>query len=238
MKELKTTLMDKAKWACRWFFIVLGIFFFLLFLLSFTSLPYYAYRSLSMESQTLSSAPDVIVILGGSGMPSPDGLMRTYCATEQALAFKQAKIIIALPYSGVDSLFQLNLMAHELIIRGVDSMRISFEPLGFNTHSQAENIAVMLQKNRSNLNLLLVSSPEHLFRAVKSFEKVGFNRTGAAPAFDVPVEEERIKDKLQSTDTRIKNLALRYNLWSYLNYELFVIREYCAITYYKMKGWI
>jgi hypothetical protein len=31
---------------------------------------------------------------------------------------------------------------------------------------------------------------------------------------------------------------LRYNMWSYLHLELFVFREYCAIGYYKLKGWI
>lgn len=238
MRELKKKFSVIFKKSSSWFFIVLGIVFFLLLVLSFTSIPYYAYRNLSMESQTLRSAPDVIVVLGGSGMPSPDGLIRTYCAAEHALVFKQAKIIIAFPYSAGDSLFQLKLMAHELILRGIDSSRISFEPIGFNTHSQAENIALLLQKKIATIQLLIVSSPEHLYRAVKSFEKVGFKKTGAAPAFDIPVDEERIKDKEQSKDTRIKNLALRYNLWSYLNYELLVIREYCAIGYYKLKGWI
>ena len=222
----------------RRFFFSFGLLAFFMYVLSFTDIPYYAYRNLSMESETLSSPPDIIVVLGGSGMPSPDGLIRCYYAAGAANKFKHANIIIALPYTVSDSLSQLKLMAHELVIRGVDSTRISFEPLGFNTHSQAENIAQIVGRDKSFKSLLVVSSPEHLYRAIKTFRKVGFNKVGAVPAFENPVDEVKIKDTKTSKDPRIKNLTLRYNMWSYLNYELLVMREYCAISYYKIKGWI
>ena len=238
MKELKIEFLRKGKNICKWFFIVFGAFSFLLFVLSFTTIPYYAYRFLSMEQEKLNFSPDIIVVLGGSGMPSPDGLIRTYYAAENALQYPNAKIIIALPYNEVDSLRQLKLMARELIIRGVDSLRINFEPFGFNTHSQAENIAVLVGNKKISESLLIVSSPEHLFRAIKTFRKAGFVNVGAVPAFDTPVDEEKIKDKEGTKDMRVRNLMLRYNMWSYLNYELIVLREYCAITYYKIKGWI
>ena len=83
-----------------------------------------------------------------------------------------------------------------------------------------------------------MKSEKHLFRAIKTFRKAGFVNVGAVPAFDTPVDEEKIKDKEGTKDIRVRNLTLRYNMWSYLNYELIVLREYCAITYYKIKGWI
>ncbi len=238
MNLLKQKIIFRISLFFKWFFISLGVLFFSLVGLSFTDIPYYAYRNLSMENEILTTPPNYIVVLGGSGMPSPDGLIRTYFAAENALLFTHAKIIIAHPYSEIDSLHQLKLMAQELIIRGVDSMRISFEPLGFNTRSQAQNIAWLLGNKKAAVSLLIISSPEHLYRAIHTFRKLGFTHLGAIPAFESPVDEEKIKDNENTKDSRVKNLALRYNLWSYLHYELIVLREYCAIAYYKVKGWV
>ncbi len=240
MKNLKTT-RDKIKqvllkFSIR-FFIALGGFAFVLLVLSFTDVPFYAYYWLGTSTPELHEKPEVIVVLGGSGMPSPDGLIRTYYASEYALKYKAAKIIIALPSNENGSLKQLDLMSHELIIRGVDSSRINYEPLGFNTHSQAENIA-SLYKIKKKLSLLIITSPEHIYRSVKTFQKAGFTNVSGMPAFEKPIDEEKVKDKEHTKDTRIKNLSLRYNMWSYLNYELLVLREYFAISYYKIKGWV
>ena len=238
MSGLKQIFWQRCRLILNWFFIVWGLFCFLLFLLSFTDVPYYAYRYLSAEDEKLSANPDLIVVLGGSGMPSPDGLIRCFYAAEAALEYKQAKIIIALPYNdGDDSLSQLRLMAHELIAKGVDSARISFEPLGYNTHSQAANVARLVKEIKSH-SLLIVTSPEHMYRSVKTFKKIGFTHVGASPAFENPIDEDKMKDNENTADTRVRSLAFRYNLWSYLNYELIVVKEYCAISYYKIKGWI
>jgi uncharacterized SAM-binding protein YcdF (DUF218 family) len=179
-------------------------------------------------------------VLGGAGMPSPDGLIRIWYACNAAREYKNAQLIIALPYNenDRDSLHQLNLMAQELIVKGIDSSRIQFEPLGYNTRSQALNIAARYTGAKNNLTLLLVTSPEHMYRSVKTFQKAGFENVAGLPTFEVPVDEEKAKDKENSKDVRVKNLALRYNMWSYLNYELLVLREYAAISYYKVKGWI
>ena len=220
----------------KWFFITLGGFALIMLILSFTDIPYYAYYGLSMPDSEPIGTPDVIVIPGGSGMPSSDGLIRAYYGATCAKKYPDARIIIALPYNtGSDSLLQLRLMARELIVKGIDSSRITFEPLGFNTWSQAVNIAKMLKDENIKLSLLIVTSPEHVYRAMKTFEKLGFEKVFSYAAFEKPIEE----DKLQSKD-KMKgvNLSVRYNMWSYLNYELLVIKEYMAIAYYKLKGWI
>jgi uncharacterized SAM-binding protein YcdF (DUF218 family) len=215
-----------------------GTFAFLFFILSFTDIPYHAYHYLGTCNAKLYRKPDLIVLLGGGGMPSPDGLMRCYYTAEAAKENPNAKIIIALPYDEQDSLAQLKIMKRELVLRGIDSSRINYEPKGFNTHSQAENIAASLNGNCASVNLLVVTSPEHLYRSVKTFQKAGFTHVGGVATFEDPVDEEQIKDKENSGDTRVKSVALRYNMWSYMNYELLVLKEYCAITYYKLKGWI
>jgi uncharacterized SAM-binding protein YcdF (DUF218 family) len=222
----------------KWYFGIIGVFAFMLFILSFTDLPYNAYHRLGTSNSGLDRDPDVIVLLGGSGMPTPDGLMRTWYAAEAARKYPDARIIIAHPVSRQDSLKQLELMADELIVKGIDSLRITFEPLGFNTHSQALNIAEMLAGAKDTICLLLVTSPEHMYRAVRSFRKAGFRDVGGVAAFEKPVDEGQVSDKSKSGDVRVKSISLRYNMWSYLVYELLVMKEYTAIAYYKLKGWI
>lgn len=204
--------------------------------LSFTNLPYNAYYQLSSSDAILKSKPNLIVILGASGMPSPDGLIRTYYGAAAAKKDREAKIIIAYPYNdGPDSLFQLNAMAKELILKGVDSVRIEYEPFGFNTRSQAVNIGKRPDLNKNEISLLIITSPEHMYRAIKTFQKVGFEHVGSLAAFERPIDEIKLENK---EDKRSIGLFLRYNMWSYLNYEILVLREYTAIAYYKMQGWI
>ena len=223
---------------CRWLLFSLGIISFIMLVLSFTDLPYNAYHWLGTSNSSLNKNPEIIVLLGGSGMPSPDGLIRTYYTAEAANKYRNAEIIIAHPFGENDNLLQLKLMARELINKGIDSSRIKFAPLGFNTRSQAINISEMCSADKSKVSVLIVTSPEHMYRSINAFKKVGFVNVGGMAAFEIPIDEERVKDKQNAKDTRVKNLGLRYNMWSYLNYELIVMREYCAITYYKIKGWI
>jgi uncharacterized SAM-binding protein YcdF (DUF218 family) len=224
--------------AGKWFLIGIGFFACLAIILSFTDIPYFAYYRLGTANTKLSDPPDMIVILSGSGMPSPDGLIRAYYGVEASRKFPDAKIIIALPYDDKNSLKPLKLMAYELTVKGIDSTRIVYEPLGFNTRSQAMNIAAIYPNNQNNLSLLLITSPEHTYRSVKTFIKAGFTKVGGLAAFDTPIDPEKVTDQDISRDIRIKSLSLRYNMWSYLHYELIVMREYCAIGYYKLKGWI
>jgi uncharacterized SAM-binding protein YcdF (DUF218 family) len=235
MNQQMNRVKEIFRRSLRILLLSLGVFFALLLVLSFSNIPYYAYHWLGTSSPAVKEEPACIVVLGGAGMPSPDGLIRCYYASQTAWKYPKSRIILALPYGEEDSLSGLNLMAHELILRGIDSNRISYEPLGFNTRSQAMHIARMQQPDQP---LLLVTSPEHMYRAVKTFAKAGFKKVGGVPAFEIALEAETVKDKERSKDTRVKSLNLRYNMWSYLHYELLVLREYSAIVYYRIKGWI
>jgi uncharacterized SAM-binding protein YcdF (DUF218 family) len=232
-------MKDRMVSFIKFFFLGLGILAFIMLVLSFTDIPYHAYYNLGISSKPLNRNPDVIVILGGSGMPSPDGLIRTYYGADAALKFSSAKIIIAHPKNQFDkdTFYQLNLMRRELKLKGVDTTRILYEPQGFNTRSQAFNTADLV-KEKETLSVLIITSPEHMFRAVKTFQKIGFGEVGGEPAFGNDLSEEYIEDDENSDDPRVKTSSLRYNMWSYLQYEIIVLREYMAIAYYYVKGWI
>ena len=230
--------METAKKWLRRLLLGFGTLFCLLLALSFTDVPYYAYYWLGTSSAKLERKPELIVLLGGAGMPSPDGFIRCYYAGKAAEDYPEAKVVIALPYNDDGSTTQLELMSRELQLHGVDSLRISFEPEGFNTHSQAERLVARFANVKSTIPLLIVTSPEHTYRAIRTFRKAGFTNVGGEAAFEDPVNEKKVKDTENAKDTRVKSLSLRYNMWSYLNYELLVLREYTAISYYWIKGWI
>lgn len=205
-------------------------------LLSFTQLPYWAYYNLAVTKDCLSSKPDYIIVMGGDGMPSPSGLMRTYFGIRKAQIYPEAKIILALPYNLEDSTRQLNLIAHEFVQKGIDTNRIQFEPNGFSTRSQAVEIDKMIEDKSEAL--LIVTSPEHMYRCLSTFRKIGFTNVGGTPTFETPSDEEKLKDKSEDKKSRIRHLSLRYNMWSYMQYEIIVLREYTAISYYWFQGWI
>jgi uncharacterized SAM-binding protein YcdF (DUF218 family) len=218
------------------FFLFFGIIAFIMLLLSFTDIPYNAYHALAMTDHKPVKDPDFIVVLGGNGIPSPDGLIRTWYAAEAAEQFEQAKVVIAIPGNVKDTTDQPWLMARELVRRGIDRSRIMFEAKGYNTHSQAVNISRMLSS--SGPSLLIITSPEHMYRSIRTFEKAGFKDASGYASFETPLEENSIKRKGNEGGQQVQNLDLRYNMWSYLQYEILVLREYAAIGYYKLQGWI
>lgn len=230
--------MNYFKKAIQAFLLFLGALTFIMILLSFTDIPYYAYHSLGvLENDSLAPPPENIVVMGGDGMPAPSTLIRLYYAAATAKKYPETKIIIAMPMNGNNDHHQLDLMAKELIIKGIDKKRIHYEPNGFNTRSQALETAKILS-GELHQRLVIITSPEHVFRSTKSFEKAGFTDVGGLPAFEKPGDENTLKDDMESDDPRVKNLSLRYNMWSYLQYEILVIREYLAIAYYWTKDWI
>jgi uncharacterized SAM-binding protein YcdF (DUF218 family) len=86
--------------------------------------------------------------------------------------------------------------------------------------------------------VLLITSPEHMYRSIKTFEDVGFTDIAGNATFEKPLDEDKVKGKGKARGKEVENLGFRYNMWSYLQYEIIVLREYTAIAYYKLKGWI
>jgi uncharacterized SAM-binding protein YcdF (DUF218 family) len=221
----------------------MGIVLLFSVIMSFTDYPFWAYYWLGTYNAELTKEPDILVVMGGGGMPSPDGLIRCYYAANMADHYPETGILIAMP--GDTALHEESpelLMAHELIIRGIDSTRISFENEGHNTHSQALNIKEMLlDKNPDSIAIRIVTSPDHMFRCVATFRKAGFKHVGGRPSFEEAVDEKMlIRKNLDKKQLKAesRNLSFRYNMWNYMKYEITVMREWCAIAYYKIRGWI
>jgi uncharacterized SAM-binding protein YcdF (DUF218 family) len=155
--------------------------------------------------------------------------------------FIQSKIIIALPGDTVDSLSSVCQMKEELVLRGIASNRILFESQGTNTRAQALNIASLRVTRIASL--LIVTSPEHLYRAVLSFRKAGFIKVDGVPAFETAIESElSFNDRLLGGKKWLpsigKNITIRYQFWTQLHYEQMILREWLAIVFYKLSGWI
>ena len=92
-------------------------------------------------------------------------------------------------------------------------------------------------------SLLIVSSPGHIRRAVLAFRKAGFKRVDGLPAYERAIEADILFSGGRLGGRKIipdigENLSLRYEFWTQMNYELIVVREWFALGYYWVKGWI
>ena len=215
--------------------LVLGGIFLLLLILSLTSIPYYAYRSLSLYKQQITEEPDAIILMGGSGIPSPKDLIRLYYTTIAAKENPNAKIVIAMPFHASESNEKREVIVQKIKLEGIDTNRIIWENQGFNTRSQVVEISNLIPKSS---RIMVVTTPDHMYRSIRCFEKVGFEKVASLPTFEFPPDENELLSKKDTDITEMQNLNLRYNMWSYLQYEIMVIREYTAITYYWLHGWI
>jgi len=222
--------------------LVFGMLALIMFLLSLTSIPFWSHYYLGIYGDEFESNPEAIVVLGGSGMPSSEGLMRTYYAAEIAKKYREIPIIIALPGDTLDSTSSVRLMARELIIRGVDSNRIVFENEGTNTRWEALNVKKRFFPN-SSPRLMIVSSPSHMYRSIKTFRKAGFEEVGGIGSFGRANETDLEFDAqalgaLDGMPDVGGSVSIRYAIWARLHIQLTVFREYMAIAYYWMMGWI
>lgn len=221
--------------------VLFGFFFLICIILALTSAPFWGYHWLGTSKSELKWQPKTIVLLGGGGMPSQSNLMRSWYTEKAAKSFPEASVIIAMPGDLEDSLSTPQLMKRELILRGVDSLKINFETEATNTRAQALNCQrVILMQDP----ILLVTSPEHMRRSVLCFQKAGFEKVNALPAFENAAEADfTFKDDELGGNTVLvpdvgQSINLRYQLWNHLKYEILIAREMVAIAYYKIRGWI
>lgn len=232
-----------AKRLLRFFCILFGITGFITFfmlILSFTSWPYHAYHWTGyFNAHGNDSAPETIILMGAGGFPGSESLLRCYFTALAAHDFPEAQIIVAFPADSLN--FEKSdhyLMIKELQQRGIDSIRIKSEINGYNTYSQAVNISQMIPFDHS---LMLITSPVHTYRSVKTFEKQGFKdvrvmgTTEGYTEVDLFLSKADREKKIKSPDA---NPSFRYNIWSFLQYEIAVLREWTAIVWYKIRGYM
>lgn len=210
--------------------------------LCFSPVPWRVYRWLSTDPAQAAN-PSFIVVLGGGGIPSETGLMRTYEAAAVAARFPAATVVVALPAEGAPETSSTGRMKAELVMRGVAADRILLEPQGRNTREQALNVAKMIPGAETN-TVLVVTSPEHVKRAVLSFRKAGLGGTSGSPAFEESADYELNYDQkdlggAERPGPDIGNRPmLRYQFWNNLGYLERSARELAALAYYKWMGWI
>jgi uncharacterized SAM-binding protein YcdF (DUF218 family) len=223
--------------------IATGCFFIILCILAFTTLPFWAYYSLGTANSKITQPPATIVMLGGAGIPSGDGLIRSFYTAKLAIANPDAKVIIAMPGDIADSLSAPRRVEFELEIRGVNKHSIAFEYTGRNTREQAQKLAVGKTLAQLGQPVTLVTSPEHMKRAILAFRKCGFKTVSGLPTFEYALDADltfRNSDLKGNkfTPSIGNNLQFRYQFWNHLKYEILVIREYFGLAYYKLRGWI
>lgn len=222
---------------------IAGGFFLLMLLLALTSLPFWARYNLGKSKAFVPANTHSILVMGAGGFPSDAVLMRLWYTSELARNFPDAKIIISTPGDTLDLRSTVMLMRKQLLLSGIDSSRIILEPEGLNTRDQALRAFQLYSDGCFSEPLVVVSSPEHVFRTVLSFEKAGFKKVSGKPASESILEVDlRLRNKKLGGNETIpdvgNSISLRYKFWDYLKYEIIVAREYVAIVYYKLKGWI
>jgi uncharacterized SAM-binding protein YcdF (DUF218 family) len=171
-------------------------------------------------------APRYIVVLGGGGIPSSTGLMRTYYGARHSLSFPDATVIVSLRADEDPQTSDVGRMKRELVMRGVPASSILMETEALNTHEQAEGIRAILGTAALDKPVHIVTEPSHLRRAVLCFRKAGFSHVSGIGTFNTGADADLGA-----------NTFLRYTLWSNLQFQIRVLREMIATGMYKLRGW-
>ncbi|HHN47886.1 MAG TPA: YdcF family protein [Bacteroidales bacterium] len=224
--------------------IIAGCLLLFFVVMAFTTKPFYMHHRLGSGIEQNCFEPEVIVMLGAGGMPSGTNLMRLHYTAEAHRLFPDCMIYLLHPGDTSDARSSLMLMAQELIIRGVPEHMIRFLPRGKNTRAQALEFYEDVCKKSDPACVLLVTSPSHTQRSVLSFRKAGVHNLIPFPAFEIPFEGELRYDDDLGKKRRIMapetggTLSLRYEFWTQMNYQLIILREYLALAYYWVRGWV
>ncbi|MBK5285427.1 MAG: YdcF family protein [Bacteroidia bacterium] len=237
-KEPVHRIIPRLKKIIKYIIFVFGIMFILLSALAFTSVPFYVQWWLGTSENKYTFTPDYIVMLGAGGMPEGENLIRLFYTIQAARTYPESNLILA---QSIDTAVS-NYMRTELIHHNIDSSRIYIESNGTNTRGQALAVSVDYY-DILNKKVLLVTSPLHMKRAVKVFRRLGFRNVGGESSFaqsvfpDLTYNHLKIGGKRYLPDVSA-SLKIRYNFWNYFSIEISCLREFSAMFYYKLNGWI
>jgi len=182
---------------------------------------------LKVDNTDVMDTPEYIVILGGGGIPSDTGLMRTYYGATHSIAFPDATVIVALPADADPATSSTGRMKDELVLRGVPASSILMETKGRNTHEQANRIRALLDPEAIDAPVHIVTEPSHLRRSVLCFRKAGFSHVLGIATRNTGAEADLGAGTF-----------LRYTLWTNLQLQIRILREMIATGMYKLRGWI
>lgn len=219
--------------------LVLGTVFFIMLVLALTPAPFYMHYALGTAPEPEGDGaiePDRIVLFGGAGMPSESNLIRLYYTAEAAQHFGVPVLIV----HPEDAVCRAE-MTRYLTQSGLPEHRISYMDRGSNTRSQALELA-QSHPELTQARLLVVTAPEQVRRTVKTLRKAGFTKIHGLPAREATVDFDlSLKGKELQGNRGVPTLEstnLRYTFWNYLKLEITCFREYFALAYYRIKGWI
>lgn len=233
------TYWSRVRCLARGGIVAAGFVLLSMVILAFTRIPFDAHRWLGTAAGECRSETGLIVVLGGSGMPSAPELLRLHRAAELAHAWPDAALAIVHPGDPQ----AIEAMRDELILRGVDGNRIHLINEGDNTRAQALALGARDLPNVKAVSTAIVTAPENMYRSVLTFRKAGFREACGAPAWEHAMFHEFIYDhgavggKAWVPDVSDQP-ALRYTFWNYLKLEVTCLRECMAIAYYWLNGWI
>lgn len=211
--------------------------------LALTGVPWSWYERMALPEPGAGVPPQVIVMLGGGGIPSETGLVRSWKTAEAAHLFPDARVLVAMPDDGRETPEQG--IEAELRLRGVAPERLRREARGRNTREQAvECLKLIRAEFPEPVVIGLVTTPEHMTRVWRSFRKAGAEQLVGFPAWPEAIEVDmsyRASD-LGGTAV-IGNLVggsdlIKYRFWDNLILLLRCARETAAIVYYQTMGWL
>ena len=108
---------------------------------------------------------DLILVLGGISINRMQTAVDLY-------KMKKVPIIISGGTVRKSGLTEHEIYYKYAVSHGVDEEDLLIEPDSYNTYDNIYNSFKMLINNHNRLNILIVSSPQHLFRVSKTVEKV------------------------------------------------------------------
>lgn len=227
-------------------FTTLGIISFIYIIFAFTSIPYNILYKQGIKFFNETIKPDYIIMMGAGGMPEKNNLIRQYYAVNLLKKFPESTLIIALPGNINDTNSSIYILYKDFLDKNISKDRILIENIGVNTRSQAINILKILKEKEhdlKNINILIVTSPEHIPRSILSFRKLGITKSYGYPAFSYDLESNLIFSHKETQGIKILtsiggSIKLRYRFWEYIKIEISLTREYLALIYYKINGWI
>lgn len=172
-------------------------------------------------------APRYIVVLGGGGIPSESGLMRTYCAAHAGVGRTGVTFVVCLPADRNPETSSVGRMRDELVMRGIPREAVLLEHRGRNTREQAAEVHRLLGSRALAEPLLVVTSPYHVRRSLLCFRKEGFRKAAAMAAQGTSAEADMGGGE-----------GARYGFWNALETEVRYARELTALLIYRLRGWI
>ena len=171
-------------------------------------------------------------------MPSESNLIRL---DYTARIFKSDTSVNVLVVHPIDTSV-IRLIVEELVVKGVNKSKIFIEKNGTNTSEQVLRIGEDFPELKFK-NIVIVTSPENMLRSILAFRKAGFKNVGGEAAFEnamfvnLGYNHKAIGGRSLTPDVGA-NMKLRYNFWNYMKLEIICMREFAALLYYKLNGWI